>query len=63
MLNQMRKSNDNSGINSISEGSILTGDLDSSSDIRVDGILKGSIKTEGKLVLGESGLWKKHSVK
>lgn len=56
MLNQMRKSNENSGINSISEGSILTGDLNSSSDIRIDGSLKGSVKTEGKLVLGESGV-------
>ena len=56
MLNQMRKPNDNSVINSISEGSVLTGDLNSSSDIRIDGTLKGSIKTEGKLVLGDSGL-------
>ena len=52
----MRKLNDNSAINSISEESTLTGDLNSSSDIRIDGTLKGSIKTDGKLVLGELGV-------
>jgi len=42
-------------INSIGEGTILNGEIDSGGDIRVDGTLKGAIKVEGKLVLGPSG--------
>ena len=42
-------------INSIGEGTVLNGEINSGGDIRVDGILKGSVKVEGKLVLGPSG--------
>lgn len=42
-------------INSIGEGTILNGEIDSGGDIRVDGTLTGSVKVEGKLVLGPSG--------
>ena len=52
----MRKTQDNNDINSIATGSVLSGDLHTKSDIRVDGEVKGSVKTEGKLVLGETGL-------
>ena len=31
-------------------------DINSNGDIRVDGTLKGSIKTEGKVVLGKEGV-------
>ena len=43
-------------INSIASGSKLTGDLVSSGDVRIDGHLKGSIQTQGRLVLGEGGV-------
>ena len=53
----MLKSSNNAGeINSISSGSKLEGNLNSVGDVRIDGHLKGSLITEGKLVLGESGL-------
>ena len=53
----MLKSKDtNSDINLIATGSTLQGDLTSSGDVRVDGKLKGSVKTQGKLVLGERGV-------
>jgi cytoskeletal protein CcmA (bactofilin family) len=42
-------------INSIGEGTILNGEIESGGDIRIDGTLKGSVKVEGKLVLGPSG--------
>ena len=42
-------------INSIGEGTVLNGEINSGGDIRVDGTLKGSVKVEGKLVLGPSG--------
>ena len=53
MLKSKEKNNE---INSISFGSTLTGDLTSSGDIRIDGVLNGSIKTEGRLVLGDRGI-------
>ena len=52
MLKSIEKNNE---INSISFGSTLSGDLISSGDVRIDGVLNGSIKTEGRLVLGDKG--------
>ena len=42
-------------INSIGEGTVLNGEINSGGDISVDGTLTGSVKVEGKLVLGASG--------
>lgn len=53
MLKSIEKNNE---INSISSGSKLDGDLTSGSDIRIDGKLNGSVATEGRLVLGDTGL-------
>jgi len=53
MLKSIEK---NDTINSIATGSKLEGDLVSTGDVRVDGTLKGSVKTAGKLVLGDSGI-------
>ena len=39
----------------VGSGTIITGDIQSKGDIRVDGTLKGSINTEGKVVLGANG--------
>ncbi|MFW6222567.1 MAG: bactofilin family protein [Bacteroidota bacterium] len=46
---------DTNGINLISIGTHIEGNINSQSDIRIDGSLKGNIKTSGKLVIGESG--------
>tara|TARA_B100000965_G_scaffold291413_1_gene249204 strand:+ start:153 stop:554 length:402 start_codon:yes stop_codon:yes gene_type:complete len=46
----------NHEINFIAKGSVLEGSLNSESDIRVDGCLRGSIKTGGRIVLGETGV-------
>ena len=43
-------------INFIASGTKLVGDLVSSGDVRIDGQLNGSVKTQGRLVLGESGV-------
>ena len=40
-------------INTIGAGTIVTGDIQSKGDIRLDGILKGSVNTSGKVVLGK----------
>ncbi len=46
----------NNAINSIASGSKLDGDLVSNGDVRIDGQLNGSLKTEGRLVLGDMGI-------
>ena len=54
--NMKNQTNTSSTINMIGNGTIINGDIQSKSDIRIDGILKGSVKTEGKLVVGTSGV-------
>ena len=52
----MKKPFDTSSvINMIGAGTVINGDIQSKSDIRIDGTLKGSVKTDGKLVVGEAG--------
>ena len=51
-----RTENNNSVVNIIGQGTSIVGDINSNGDIRVDGTLKGSIKTEGKVVLGKEGV-------
>ena len=51
----MAKNDFSPAINMIGSGTIITGDIQSKGDIRVDGRLKGSINTEGKVVLGANG--------
>ena len=51
-----RTENNNSVVNIIGQGTSINGDINSNGDIRVDGTLKGSINTEGKVVLGKEGV-------
>jgi cytoskeletal protein CcmA (bactofilin family) len=46
---------DNNTINLIGVGTDIKGDIESTGDIRFDGILKGNIKTKGKVVIGSTG--------
>jgi cytoskeletal protein CcmA (bactofilin family) len=41
--------------NKIATGTNLSGDIESSGDIRLDGTLTGNIRTKGKVVIGSSG--------
>ena len=52
----MKKEDTIAVVNMIGTGTIITGDIYSKGDIRVDGMLKGSIITEGKVVLGREGV-------
>ena len=52
----MKKSETTAAINMIGAGTTILGDVISKGDIRVDGILKGSVNTEGKVVLGKEGV-------
>ena len=52
----MKKTETSAPVNMIGAGTVITGDIQSKGDIRVDGTLKGSVKTTGKLVLGTEGV-------
>ena len=43
-------------VNTIGVGTVVVGDVQSKGDIRVDGTLKGSVNTSGKVVLGKDGV-------
>src|SRR6056297_3406577 len=47
--------NDSNAINIVGVGTEITGDIKTNGDIRIDGFLSGNIKTDGKLVVGETG--------
>lgn len=53
----MAKQTDNSlnTVNLIASTTQLTGDVNSQTDIRIDGTLKGNLNTGGRLIIGESG--------
>jgi cytoskeletal protein CcmA (bactofilin family) len=44
------------GVNIIAAGTTLTGDIISSGDCRVDGILKGNINSNSKIFIGKTGI-------
>ena len=52
----MKKEDTMSAVNMIGSGTVITGDIHSKGDIRIDGVLKGSVITEGKVVLGKEGV-------
>lgn len=45
----------NDQLNKIVENTKIVGDVDSQDNMRVDGIIEGSLKVKGKLVLGVNG--------
>lgn len=49
---------ENNTINLIGAGTNIKGDVESAGDIRIDGTLKGNLKTKGKVVIGSTGLIK-----
>ena len=51
----MKKTETTAAVNMIGAGTIITGDIVSKGDIRIDGTLKGSVNTEGRVVLGREG--------
>ena len=44
-----------SGINSLGQGTKITGDINAKNDIRIDGEIEGNIKCSGKVILGPKG--------
>ena len=52
----MKKTETSAVVNMVGAGTEITGDILSKGDIRIDGTLKGSVKTAGKVVLGREGV-------
>ncbi|MDB0027205.1 polymer-forming cytoskeletal protein [Flavobacteriales bacterium] len=52
----MKNTETTAAINMIGAGTVITGNIQSKGDIRVDGTLKGSVNTSGKVVLGKDGV-------
>ena len=52
----MKKDDNRTVINMIGVGTTIVGDVNSNGDLRIDGTLKGSVATEGKVVLGKNGV-------
>lgn len=44
-----------SEINVIGKNTTIIGDIISEGDFRIDGVVEGNVKTNGKIVIGESG--------
>ncbi|MDG5491130.1 polymer-forming cytoskeletal protein [Psychroserpens sp. SPM9] len=42
--------------NTIAKGTVITGDIVSEGDFRIEGSIQGNIKTPGKVVIGKTGL-------
>lgn len=46
----------NAGVNVISAGTMITGDVVCSGDLRIDGNIKGNVKSKAKVIIGQSGI-------
>ncbi len=61
MFSENKKGRDNSTVdftknqNKISEGTKVVGDIISEGGFRVEGVIEGTVKTTGKVVVGKSG--------
>ncbi|WP_298901074.1 polymer-forming cytoskeletal protein [uncultured Psychroserpens sp.] len=42
--------------NTIAKGTVITGDIISEGDFRIEGSIQGNIKTPGKVVIGKTGI-------
>lgn len=52
---KMNETDNSTAVNLISQGTEITGDIKSSGDIRIDGVLNGNMVTKGKVVIGPTG--------
>lgn len=43
-------------MNQLGQGTVISGELNSDADIRIDGKVSGNVTTKGKLVLGSTGV-------
>lgn len=55
-INKIMNNMESPARNLIGKGTVIKGDVESSGDIRVDGRLIGSLKSNGKIVVGQTGV-------
>lgn len=55
-MTKMYEQDELSGINIIAAGTTLVGDITTTGDCRIDGMVKGNVKSKAKVVVGASGL-------
>jgi cytoskeletal protein CcmA (bactofilin family) len=53
--NGQPKSGDSGTINLIGNGTVIEGEVQASGDLRIDGIIKGSVTSKAKVVVGSTG--------
>jgi len=53
----------NAGQNFIAQGTKITGNFNSESGFRIEGVIEGDIKTPGKVVVGKTGRGNVHAKK
>ncbi len=47
---------ENAGCSIIAQGTIITGDIESNGDIRLDGLIKGNIHSKARIIIGANAL-------
>ncbi len=47
---------DHTAINLVGKGTVIKGEIKSKGDVRVDGTIIGEIRSEGKIVVGDTGV-------
>ncbi len=52
---KMTETDNGTAVNLISQGTEITGDIKSTGDVRIDGVLNGNMVTRGKVVIGPTG--------
>jgi len=52
---KLNETDNGTAVNLISQGTEITGDVKSTGDIRIDGVLNGNLVTKGKVVIGPTG--------
>lgn len=53
--NNQNKSKTSKSLNQFGEGTVITGEIRSKGDIRIDGTIDGAVESEAKLVVGPTG--------
>jgi len=55
LKNNNMSNNESPARNIIGNGTIIKGEIESNGDIRIDGRVEGTLKSNGKIVLGQNG--------
>ncbi|HEX5002128.1 MAG TPA: polymer-forming cytoskeletal protein [Bacteroidia bacterium] len=53
--NGQAKSGENTTINLIGNGTVIEGEVKASGDLRIDGVIRGSVSSKAKVVVGATG--------